>query len=329
MILIRTPFRISFFGGSTDYPAWCNYNPGAVLSTTINKYCYLMLRNFPPFFDYKYRIRYRITEKRKRLNDIVHPTVRECLKFTNIDKGIEIVHTADIPARSGIGSSSAFTVCLLHGLYALKGEMISKRKLASDAIHVEQDIIGENVGCQDQVACSFGGLNRIEFFKNSGFEVEKLPFKEEILTQLENHIMMFFVGFPRTSSEIAGRYVCSLLKKEKVLKKMYDMVDVGISLIRTSNFIEFGRLLNESWDLKKKISNEISNRNINEVYDITIKEGALGAKLCGSGGGGFLMVFAEDDKQEQIKKALKKFLYVPIKFDFLGSQIMMYNEQNF
>lgn len=329
MIVIRTPFRISFFGGSTDYPIWCDKYPGAVLNATINKYCYLMLRNFPPFFDYKYRIRYRITEKKKRFECIKHPTVRECLRFININKGIEIVHTADIPARSGVGSSSAFTVCLLHGLYALRGEMISKRKLASDAIHIEQNIIGENVGCQDQIACAFGNLNRINFFKNSEFEVEKLTFKNDVLNELENRIMMFFLGFSRTSSDIAGKYVGSLLKKEKILKQMYNMVDIGISLIQTSNFVEFGKLLDESWRLKKRISKEISNKNIDDAYTTAIKNGALGAKLCGSGGGGFLMVFAEHDKQEQIKKALKKFLYVPIKFDSLGSQIMMYNEQDF
>lgn len=329
MIVVRTPFRISFFGGSTDYPIWCNKHSGAVLSTTINKYCYLMLRNFPPFFDYKYRIRYRITEKKKRFECIKHPTVRECLKFLNINKGIEIVHTADIPARSGIGSSSAFTVCLLHGLYALKGEIVSKRKLASDAIHIEQNIIGENVGCQDQIACAFGDLNKINFFKNNEFEVEKLTFATEILNELESHIMMFFLGFSRTSSDIAGKYIDSLLKKEKILKKMYDMVDVGISLIQTSNFIEFGKLLDESWRLKKRISKEISNKNIDEAYATAIENGALGAKLCGSGSGGFLMVFAQRENHDQIKNALRRFLHVPIRFDSLGSQIMMYNEQDF
>lgn len=329
MIIVRTPFRISFFGGSTDYPIYYKDNPGAVLSTTINKYCYIMTRYLPEFFPHKYRIRYTLTERKNKLENVTHPVVKEALKFLKIEKGIEMVHTADIPARSGIGSSSAFTVGFLQSLYALKGEIISKRKLALDAIHIEQDLIKENVGSQDQIACSFGNLNKIEFGGSNIFKVNQLPIKAETLALLEKHIMMFFVGFPRTSSEIAGKYINDLKKNKHILNNMYKMVDHSIDLLKNKQLDKFGKLLDESWSLKKKLSTCISNSNIDNAYERALKAGAYGGKLIGSGGGGFLLLIVPEEKQYSVKHLLKKNLYVPIKFDNLGSQIILYNECDF
>jgi D-glycero-alpha-D-manno-heptose-7-phosphate kinase len=329
MINVMTPFRISFLGGSTDYPSWLKDHDGAVLSTTINKYCYLSIRYLPPFFPHKYRIRYNITERKNKLEYIKHPVVRECIRFMNIEKGLEVIHTADIPARSGIGSSSAFTVGFLHGLSALCGEIISKRKLASDAIYIEQDILKENVGCQDQIACAFGNLNKIIFLKNKKFIVEQITLKDSILERFAEHVMMFFIGTTRISSEVTGKYVGSLSKKEKILIKMYELVDLGVEALQNIDFKQFGKILDESWQRKKELSDIISNRYIDEAYKSAISAGAYAGKICGGGSGGFLMIFADISKQDQIKKALQKFLYVPIKFDTLGSRITMYSEQVF
>lgn len=329
MIITRTPFRISFFGGSTDYPIWYKDNPGAVLSTTINKYCYIMTRYLPQFFAHKYRLRYRITEKKNKIEDIQHPTIKACLQYLNVDKGVEIVHTSDIPARSGVGSSSAFTVGFLHSLYALKGEIISKRRLASDAIHIEQDLIHENVGSQDQISCSFGGINKIEFNSDNIFRVNQLPFKSEIIDLLEKHIMMFFVGFHRTSSEIVSKYIKNFIKNKSILKSMYSMVDHSIDLLSNSEFEKFGKLLNESWQLKKRLSKYISNRSIDNIYNKAISAGAYGGKLIGSGGGGFLLLIVPEHKQYAINHIFKKNLHIPIKFDTIGSQIILYNESDF
>jgi D-glycero-alpha-D-manno-heptose-7-phosphate kinase len=329
MIINRTPFRISFFGGGTDYQSWCDDNVGAVLNTTINKYCYIMTRYLPPFLKYKYNIRYRKTERKNKLNNILHPTVRECIKYMHINDGIEMVHTADLPAGSGIGSSSSFTVGFLQSLNALQGKMITKRNLAKDAIHIEQDLINENIGSQDQVAASFGGFNKVIFSKND-FVVEKIILNDNTLQKLQDNLLMVFTGYTRTSSEIAGKYINTLQKKKnKELKIMYHMVDISIDMLKNNNIDDFGKLLNESWCLKKSFSDVISNKNIDDMYACARHNGALGGKLCGSGGGGFFILYVPQEKQYAVKKALKKMLFVPIKFENLGSQIIMYNIQDF
>ena len=235
MIISRTPFRISFFGGGTDYPIWYRDNGGVVLNTTIDKYCYISCRFLPPFFDYKYRIRYSLREEKGDIDEIKHPAVRECLKFMRIKQGIEMVHTSDLPARSGIGSSSAFTIGFLNALYALGGRMVGKRRLASNAIYVEQDVVGESVGSQDQVAASFGGFNRIEFNGKENFIVQPVTLNHKRITELQNHLMFFFTGFSRTASEIVVEQIQNTASKATELKSMREMVDEEVALPNNGN----------------------------------------------------------------------------------------------
>ncbi len=331
MIITRTPFRISFFGGGTDYPVWYEENGGAVLSTTINKYCYITTRYLPPFFNHKYRIRYTLREETKDISEIKHPSVRECLKYLNINRGIEMVHAADLPARSGLGSSSAFTVGFLHSLYALIGKMITKRQLALDAIHVEQDLIKENVGSQDQTNAAFGGLNKIEFGGQEKILVQPITISGEKLKLLQDHLMLFFTGFSRDASEVAKEQIKKTPSKGQELKTMRQMVDEAIDILNsdTDKIDDFGRLLHESWKIKRSLTNKISNGQIDSIYETGLKAGALGGKLCGAGSGGFMFFFAPPEAQAQIKERLKHLLYVPFRFDDLGSQIIFHSAQDF
>jgi len=329
MIITRTPFRISFFGGGSDYPVWYRENGGAVLSTTINKYCYISCRYLPPFFDNKYLIRYSHREATNSIDEIKHPSVNKCLKYMNIEKGIEMVHTADIPAKSGIASSSAFTVGFLHALYALKGEIVTKRQLAREAIHVEQNLIRENVGSQDQVAVSFGGFNRIEFGGESDFYVYPLPISKEKLDLLQDHMLLFFTGFARNASEIACEQVRKTPGKKNELRAMMEIVDEAISIFKDNKDItNFGRLLHESWNLKKGLTDLISNSVIDNIYESALRAGAIGGKLLGAGGGGFMLFFAPPEKHSSIIEKLK-LLQVPFRFENLGSQIILYSTQDF
>jgi len=329
MIISRTPFRISFFGGGTDYPVWYRENGGVALNTTINKYCYISCRFLPPFFKHKYLIRYRLREQVNNLSQIKHPSVRECLRFMRIDQGIEMVHTSDLPARSGIGSSSAFTVGFLNTLHALTGRMVGKRQLASNAIYIEQDIIGEHVGSQDQVATAFGGLNRMEFNGKENFFVQPVTVSQKKITELQNYLMFFFTGFSRTASEIASEQIQNTSSKTVELRTMMEMAEEGVNILNNSReeIENFGKLLNESWKLKKSLSSRITTNTIEEIYDTAIKAGAIGGKLCGAGGGGFMLLFVPPRKQRMVKKALKELLYVPIRFETLGSQITVYANQ--
>ncbi|TKJ32985.1 MAG: kinase [Planctomycetes bacterium B3_Pla] len=330
MIISRTPFRVSFFGGGTDYPAWYRENGGVVLNTTIDKYCYISCRYLPPFFGYKYRIRYSLREEKCNIDQIEHPAVRECLKFMRIEQGIEMVHTSDLPARSGIGSSSAFTIGFLNALYALAGRMVGKRRLASNAIYVEQDIVGESVGSQDQVAAAFGGLNRIEFNGKENFFVQPVTLNRRRIMELQNHLMFFFTGFSRTASEIASEQIQNTAAKSTELRTLRDMVDEAVNILNNSgeNIEGFGKLLDESWKLKRSLSKRVSTSTIDEMYEIALKAGAVGGKLCGAGGGGFMLLFVPPRKQRQVKKALHKLLHVPFHFETLGSQIVVYAHQD-
>ena len=326
MIISRTPFRISFFGGGTDYPIWYERNGGAVLSTTINKYCYISCRYLPPFFAYNYLIRYVLREETKTIAEIKHPSVKECLKFLNINRGIEMVHTADIPALSGIGSSSAFTVGFLNSLYALKGQIITKRQLALDAIHVEQDLIKENVGSQDQTAAAFGGFNKIDFGGKEKILVQPITINEEKLNLLQDHLMLFFTGYSRNASDIAAEQIKQTPSKDKELRVMREMVDEAIDILNGSpdDIYDFGRLLNETWQLKRSLTHLISNNQIDDIYGQALKAGAIGGKLCGAGGGGFILFFVPPEKQKNVKDSLK-LLHVPFRFENLGSQIIFHN----
>lgn len=331
MIITRTPFRISFFGGGTDYPAWYKEHGGAVLSTSINKYCYISCRYLPPFFDYKYRFRYSAREEVNDIREIVHPSIRECLRFMNIEKGIEMIHTSDIPARSGIGSSSAFTVGLLNALYALSGKMVTKRQLAREAIHIEQNLIKESVGSQDQVACSFGGLNKIEFGGNKEFYVNPIPISSEKTERLQKHLMLFFTGFTRNASDVADEQINSIHSRNSELKTMAGMVDEGIKILNDdkNDMVDFGRLLHEAWKVKKSLTKSITTGIIDEIYKSARDAGAIGGKLLGAGGGGFMLFFAAPEVQPLIKEKLKNILYVPFAFENLGTQIIVYSTQDF
>jgi D-glycero-alpha-D-manno-heptose-7-phosphate kinase len=324
MIISRTPFRVSFFGGGTDYPAWFRDNPGAVLATTIDKYCYITARYLPPFFEYNSRIIYSKTEHVNAINDIDHPSVRETLRFLNIHEGIEIHHDGDLPARTGLGSSSSFTVGLLNALYALKGEMTTKEQLAEQAIHIEQDMIRENVGCQDQALAAYGGFNHIEFGGSGHLNVRRLILPKDRLKSLQNHMMLFFTGFSRTASQIAAHQIQNIPNRKKELDTMYGFVQDALNALNAGDLKRFGLLLNESWVLKRTLSDKITTPVIDDIYASAMKAGALGGKLLGAGGGGFVLIYAEPDRKAGVRQALGRFLEIPFKFESLGSQIIFY-----
>ena len=329
MIISRTPFRISLFGGGTDYPGWYKEHGGAVISASINKYCFITMRELPPFFPYKYRIRYYKREEVVSRDQIEHPSVREVLKFLNIKNGVEVVHHADLPARSGLGSSSTFTVSMLHAGYALKSKYASKYNLAIEAINIEQNIIGEAVGSQDQTAAAFGGFNRIDFGGQREVEVSPLSLNKNKIDSLQDHLLLFFTGFSRTASEVASEQIATLSSKQLELHKMMDICDEAENLIvsEENNFKEIGSLLNEQWMIKRGLTKKISNPEIDAIYSRMMKAGAIGGKLLGAGGGGFMLCYADPEKHTAIKESLKDLLHVPFRFDFAGSQII-YNGQH-
>jgi len=328
MIITRTPFRVSFFGGGTDLPCWYNDNKGAVLSTTIDKYSYITCRKLPPFFEHKHRIVYSKTELIKKISDINHPAVRETMKFLNIKTGLEIHHDGDLPARSGLGSSSSFTVGLLKTLYALKGKIVDKKKLAIEAIHIEQDLIKEDVGSQDQVAAAYGGLNKITFAGKHQIEVRPMTIGRGKIQDLENHLMLFFTGLQRYAVEIEKEKIRLLPDKKCELNSLCYMVEEACDILNADKprLNDFGKLLDESWKLKKSLSGKVSNGVIDDIYNVAKKNGALGGKILGAGGGGFILFFTPPKKQERLKTALKKLLFAPFKFESLGSQIIYYGE---
>ena len=324
MIISRTPFRISFFGGGTDYPAWFNKNKGAVLATTIDKYCYISCRYLPPFFEHKSRIIYSKMEQVKKVSEIDHPGVREALRFLKVHEGIEIHHDGDLPARTGLGSSSSFVVGLLNSLYALKGVMPTKAKLAQEAIHIEQKMCKEHVGCQDQTLAAYGGLNYIEFGGENHLQTRRVTIPEQRVKKLESHLMLYFTGFSRTASEIAIHQVKNIPKKKKELNALYQMVQQAMTLLNNNRISEFGPLLDESWKIKRELSSKISTSHIDDIYDLARRSGATGGKLLGAGGGGFILFFAPPSAQKKIKEKLKKLLFVPFKFENSGTQIIFY-----
>lgn len=330
MIISRTPFRISFFGGGTDYPTWYKKHGGKVLSAAINKYCYITCRYLPPFFNYKYRVRYYQREETDSIAEIRHPSVRECLSFMELNKGVDIVHHADLPAQSGLGSSSTFTVGLLHALYALKHEMPTKRELAIHAIHIEQDCIKESVGSQDQTAAAFGGLNLVEFGAPHEIMVRPIILHPSKLERLEQHLMLFFTGFSRTASDIAKEQIQQIPAKTDNLHQMMQLVDEAMDILRDKEdrLSDFGQLLHEQWLIKQGMSSKISNSDIDAIYQTGLRAGAIGGKLLGAGGGGFMLFFVKPEQQGQVKAALKHLLHVPFRFDHLGSQIIYHSHED-
>jgi D-glycero-alpha-D-manno-heptose-7-phosphate kinase len=329
MIITRTPLRISFFGGGTDYAVWYREHGGAVLSTTIDKYCYLNCRWLPPFFEYHSRILYSQAENVAENSSIKHPSVRACLQFMGIDEGIEVHHIADLPARTGLGTSSAFTVGLLLGLYALKNHMRDKSALATDAIQVEQELLKEAVGAQDQVSAAYGGLNRIDFHRSGAIEVKRILAEPHRLVELEKNLALFFTGFSRIASDVAQEQVKETPNRSRELRTMYQMVTEaeGILANPRCSLDEFGKLLNESWQIKKTLTQRISSAKIDEIYETGISAGALGGKLLGAGGGGFMLFFVPPGRREALRAALKGLLCVPFSFSNRGSEVVVYEAE--
>jgi len=326
LIISRTPHRISFLGGGTDYPEYYMQHGGRVLGAAIDKYCYLNVRKLPPFFTHKHRIVYSKSENVKTLDEIQHPAVRTVLEYLKINYGMSIHHDGDIPARSGMGSSSAFTVGLLKSMHALQGRYISKEELTREAIYVEQELIRENVGSQDQTFAVYGGFNLIEFQKNGEIEVNPIIIPRERMQNFESSLMLFFTGISRFSSEIAEEQVKNTSLNIRKLDKMKELVDQAVRIIadEKNDLNDFGSLLHETWNIKKQLSSQISNSLIDDIYGKAISAGAIGGKLLGAGGGGFMLFYVPHDKQARVKQELNDYLHVPFKFDFEGSKVIVY-----
>tara|TARA_Y100000590_G_C15708949_1_gene1009641 strand:- start:1637 stop:2632 length:996 start_codon:yes stop_codon:yes gene_type:complete len=331
MIISKTPYRVSFFGGGTDFPSWSKIHGGQVLSTTINKYCYISCRYLPSFFEHKFRFVYSVIETVKNINDIQHPTAKAVLAELKIKDGLEIHYDGDLPARSGLGSSSAFTVGLLNALYGLRGHRITKKELSLESIRIEQEVVKENVGCQDQIAIAHGGLNVIKFLENGEYRIEPIITPRARYESFQSHLMLFFTGVSRISSEIALDMINNIGYREKEIKLIGTYVDEGINILtdENRNLIEFGSLLNETWKVKKSLSRQISNSKIDSIYNKAVQAGAIGGKILGAGGGGFILFFVEPEKQELVKKALSSLVYVPVNFERQGSQIILYEPEGF
>jgi D-glycero-alpha-D-manno-heptose-7-phosphate kinase len=328
MIISRTPFRVSFFGGGTDYPAWYRKHGGAVLATSIDKYCYITCRYRPPFFEHKYCVIYSKMEYRHSIDEIVHPSVREVLRYLDIERGLEIHHDGDLPARSGMATSSAFTVGLLHALYALKGQMVAKHRLATESIHLEQNVLKETVGSQDQVLAAYGGFNHIRFLPNGEISVRPVTINQDRTKDLNSHLMLFYTGIIRTASNVAATFVNDLDERRRQMRLMSDLVEEGISILTGGgDLLPFGELLHEAWQAKRSLSDSVSNPEVDGVYELARSAGAVGGKLIGAGGGGFLVLFAPPDRHQAIRDRLNKLIHVPFKFEYSGSQIIFFDQE--
>jgi D-glycero-alpha-D-manno-heptose-7-phosphate kinase len=328
VIISRTPFRISFFGGGTDYPAWYRENGGAVLATTINKYCYLSVRRLPPFFEYRWRILYSQVEHVNEVSEIKHPAVRAVLGELAITDGLEIHHDADLPARTGLGSSSTFTVGLLHALHAYRGVMPERMQLAREAIRIEQDVLHEVVGVQDQTLAAVGGFNRLEFLPNDEIEISPVTIPAARVEELESHLMLVFTGFTRIASEIAVEQVRQVGRRRAEMTAIRASVDEAVRvLVSGADIMEFGRLLHDAWQLKKSLSDRISNAKIDGCYDAARAAGAVGGKILGAGGGGFMLFFVPPSCQDAMRERLG-LMRVPFRFERTGSRIIFYDPEN-
>jgi D-glycero-alpha-D-manno-heptose-7-phosphate kinase len=326
MIISRTPFRISFFGGGTDYPEWYREHGGAVLATTIDKYCYISVRELPPFFDHKFRVVYSLVENVREIREIQHPAVRGVLEWLKVSKGLEIHHDGDLPARSGLGSSSAFTVGLINAVYALDGHYASKDKLAGEAIHVEQCLLQERVGLQDQVSAAFGGFNHITVAQNGTYTVSPMVLPPERLKALQDHLLLVFTGISRTAAEIAETVVSNLKRKTSDMQTIQQMVDQAIAILASpaTDIAEFGLLLQQMWTLKRALSDRVSNATVDGLLDTAMRAGAIGGKLLGAGGGGFMLLFVRPEHRARVQESLSNLISVPFKFEMLGGRIVLY-----
>ena len=328
MIITKTPFRMSFFGGGTDLPEFFNEYGGAVLSTTIDKYCYVNVRHLPPFFDYYTELAYARIERVKSREEIVHPAIRNAMDMLDM-RDIRLTYEADLPARSGLGTSSSFAVGMLNAFYALKGKYADKKSLADDAIYLERVLCKEAGGWQDQVAAAFGGLNRIDF-RDNGYTVHPVIISQENKSRLDRNLLMFFTGFTRFSAEIQASSK-RIEDKAAELKEMKALVDTAESLLtdRHADLNEFGRLLDYTWKLKRQTGKAVSTDSIDACYDRAMAAGALGGKLLGAGGGGFLLFYVPEDRHEQVTGALSDLLRVPFEFEDTGTSVIHYTPETY
>jgi len=331
MIISKTPFRISLFGGGTDYPSWYRDNGGSVLATAIDKYCYISCRHLPPFFEHKHRVVYSKVESVKEINEIQHPAVRAVLSTLGTNEGLEIHHDGDLPARSGLGSSSSFTVGLINALNALKGQQTSKEDLAKQAIYIEQEVLKENVGSQDQILAAFGGFNRIDFNSDDSFNITPVIINKDLTGQLQNHMLLFFTGLSRYASDIAKDKIANFKNHFRELTQMKEMVNEGLSILQSNSdpIKDLGKLLHESWELKRSLSTKVSTPQIDEIYKSGIESGAFGGKILGAGGGGFILFIAKPENHEKIRTRLKNLVHVSFKFNNTGSKIVVYEPNGF
>jgi D-glycero-alpha-D-manno-heptose-7-phosphate kinase len=331
MIISRTPFRVSLFGGGTDFPAWYLRHGGAVIGGAIDKYCTISLRTLPPFFQHRSRIVYSNIELVQNISEIQHPAVRAVLSEMGVVNGVELHHDGDLPARSGLGSSSSFTVGLLHAVNAYQGRMVSKAELAAEAIRIEQQVIAEHVGCQDQIWAAYGGLNRIDFHSDGSIDVTPLVLARERREELQNHLTLYFTGISRLASEIEKQKVANFSAREANLHRMRAMVDEAAAILASPgrSLDELGRMLHESWMLKRDLSPNVSSPEIDEIYAAAREAGALGGKLLGAGGGGFLLLCTPPERQEAVRRRLSRLISVAVRFDFNGSKIVVYEPDDF
>lgn len=329
MIITKTPFRMSFFGGGTDMESFFKENGGSVLSTTFDKYCYVNVRHLPRFFDYSTELSYSKTERVTNIDDIEHPAIRNAMKMLDMHE-IRLTYEADLPARSGLGTSSSFAVGMLNAFYALKGKYASKKQLADEAIYLERVLCNEAGGWQDQIAASFGGFNRIDF-NADGYTVHPVIVSPQRKQQLNNNLMMFFTGFTRFSSEIQKANKLDDESKTKQLKQMLTLVDEAESILtdQSKDLDDFGRLLDVTWKLKRQTGKSVSTSNIDNLYDKGISAGALGGKLLGAGSGGFLVFYVTPEKQAAVKEAMEDLLYIPFKFEDSGTQVIYYGPEDY
>jgi D-glycero-alpha-D-manno-heptose-7-phosphate kinase len=326
MIISRTPFRISLFGGGTDYPAWFREHGGAVLGTAINKYSYISVRKLPPFFEHRYRIAYSRLEYVKEISEITHPVVREVLAEMKTEEGLEIHSDSDLPARSGLGSSSAFTVGFLHALNALRGRMVTKSELGREAIRVEQELLKEAVGCQDQLWAAFGGFNHITFSAAGDFEVNPIILARDRRSQLMQSVMLFFTGFSRNASDVAKHQIANMPYRARQLRGIQSMVGDALTILQedANPIRSLGELLHESWCLKRELAKSVSTPIVDEMYEAARKSGAIGGKLLGAGGGGFMIFLVEPERRQHVRERLADFIHVPVDIDSDGSKIVLY-----
>lgn len=329
MIITKTPFRMSFFGGGTDIEDYFKQHKGAVLSTTFDKYCYVTVRHLPRFFDYSTDLTYSKNERVNKVDDIEHPAIRNAMKMLDMHE-LRLTYDSDLPARSGLGTSSSFAVGMLNAFYGLKGKYADKKKLADEAIYLERVLCDEVGGWQDQIAVSFGGLNRIDFGPE-GYVVSPIIISPQRKRLLNQRLLMFFTGFSRFSSDIQRINVTNAEDRLKKLQMMYSLVDEAEKVLTDSSIDldEFGRLMDVTWKLKRQTGEAISTDNIDALYQKGVEAGAVGGKLLGAGGGGFLLFYVPEDRQESVLSAMSDLLYIPFEFENEGTKIIYYSPESY